>query len=826
MSLRIFYQLGFLLPTALLAVNAPGAAHTGERFVFSGSVKAVSSNGSLERGRISRSVLRTDELQASMHVVVSMELRNAVEFHNRIDGGEKITQSELLSKYLPLQSDYERVVVWLKSEGFVMDETVDSNRMNIFAHHSVADVSRVFQVNFARVLTNEGEFTSAVTSPSVPAEYGTAILGILGLQPHIRYHRDTYVLGRPSHTGCISPTDMRVAYNVPSNLTGAGQAIAVIMQGPGPMASDLTTFWTACNVPQSIGNYTCIPINGGIPSPTGSEFEGSLDVEWASGMAPGAAVRFYDIPELDDIDAVAALTQVNTDRLTVPNLNVVTMSFGSSEAMTTADDNLAFHNIFGILQNEGVTLLASSGDGGSNPDASGATNNYGTGANFPLDVEYPASDPYVTSVGGTDLELNSDGSIEVETAWFLDTDSSNGASGGGISSIYARPSWQVGASLPAGNTRLVPDVAADAFTGTMSSQSMFVIYENSRSGNLPFSSQTTGGAGTSFSSPIWAGICACLNQARQNAGQASLGLLGPKIYPLLGTSAFHDITASGTRGNGAYAAGVGYDYLTGLGSPNVTNLVADLVHGVINPDFTSNGSADILWQNMATGDRGIYLMNGTSVAGWTDLGTISPQWRIAGTGDFNQDGNIDILWQNSVTGDCGIYLMRGTTVTGWVDLGTVPVQWRIVGVADFNGDGYPDILWQNTATGDCGIYLMNGMAVAGWVDIGTYATQWRIAGVADFNGDGNPDILWQNSVTGLCGFYLMNGTTVSSWAPLGTLPVAWQIAAVADYNGDGKPDILWQNTVTGQSGFYIMNGTSVVSWVGLGTSPTAWQIAP
>jgi kumamolisin len=813
-TLRYFYAVLLFVPSLAFAINLQSNTNPDERVLLSGSIKPVSGSGTAGGAHITRSVLRSDELAASMPVVVGLEMRNQIEFHTRIDGGAKISAAEMASRFLPLQSDYDKVATWLNAEGFTIDDPIDPKRLNIFAHHSVSNISRVFKLKFARVATAEGEFTSAVTAPSVPMEYAASILGILGLQPHLRFHTH-YTLAKPGGSSRLSPTDIRTAYNVPSTLTGAGQAIAVIMQGPGPVASDLTTFWSDAKVAQTSSNYTCVTINGGAFSPSGAEFEGALDVEWSSGMAPNASVRFYNIPYLDDLDAAAALTQVAADRLTVPNLNVVTMSFGASEWGTTADDNLDFHEIFGVLANDGVTLFASSGDGGSNPDNTGATNDYGSG--FALDVEYPASDTYVTAVGGTDLQLNSNGSIQNETAWFLDTNTPANATGGGISSIYGRPSWQVGSSLPSGSFRVVPDVAACASNVKGSGQNMFVIYDNN-------GMQLTGGIGTSFSSPIWAGICACLNQARANAGQGPLGQLGPRIYPLLGSSAFQDITNSGTRGNGAYSAGTGYDYLTGIGSPNVANLAADLVYVAL--DFTKTGNPDILWQNSSSGECGIYLMNGISVTGWADLGIVPTQWKIAGTGDFLGDGNTDIIWQNSSTGDCGIYMMSGTTVTGWVDLGNVPANWKIAGTADFAGDGNTDIVWQNSATGVCGIYMMNGTSVVGWVSLGTVPAQWQIAAVGVFNSAGQPNILWHNTATGEYGFYLMNGTAVTGWAELGIISSDWQVGSIGDYNLDGNTDILWRNSSTGECGFYLMNGTTVTGWAELGMIPLDWQVAP
>jgi hypothetical protein len=241
-------------------------------------------------------------------------------------------------------------------------------------------------------------------------------------------------------------------------------------------------------------------------------------------------------------------------------------------------------------------------------------------------------------------------------------------------------------------------------------------------------------------------------------------------------------------------------------------------------DIDHDGKPDIFWTNTSTGQRGAYLMNGTTTEGWANLGTVPVAWRIGAVADFTGNGYNDILWQNTSTGECGFYLMNGTTVAGWAELGTIPTAWRAAGAADFEGNGNNDILWQNTSTGECGFYLMNGTSVTGWAELGTVDPSWRIACVADFNGDGKPDILWQNIVTGQCGIYIMNGTTVTGWADLGTIPLSWQAVAAGYFSGNGNADILWQNTTSGECGFYLMNGTTVTGWAELGTVPTQWQV--
>jgi subtilase family serine protease len=164
---------------------------------------------------------------------------------------------------------------------------------------------------------------------------------------------------------------------------------------------------------------------------------------------------------------------------------------------------------FAILAGAGVSVFVSSGDGGSSPGLKGYGDNTG-----PLQVESPASDPNVTAVGGTSHFLNiSTGAVSSENAWSL---------GGGGSQVFGRPVWQNGAGVPAGTFRLVPDVPAVADLNT--------------GGYLIFSGQLYEVGGTSWSAPTWAGICARINQVRYNAATQPLGLLGPKIYPLLGSS--------------------------------------------------------------------------------------------------------------------------------------------------------------------------------------------------------------------------------------------------------------------------------------------------
>jgi kumamolisin len=176
----------------------------------------------------------------------------------------------------------------------------------------------------------------------------------------------------------------------------------------------------------------------------------------------------------------------------------------------------------------------------------------GHNATGPLQAEYAASDPAVVAVGGTSLMLApADGAVVEEDGWT--------SSGGGDSNIFDRPPWQRGAGVPAGNHRSVPDVSivADPNTGAF----------------LVLQGQPIQEGGTSLSAPVWAGICALTNEARQAAGLPAVAFLNPILYRLLGTAAFRDIRSGS---NGAFTAASGYDRVTGIGVPDVTELIRAL----------------------------------------------------------------------------------------------------------------------------------------------------------------------------------------------------------------------------------------------------------
>jgi VCBS repeat protein len=240
-------------------------------------------------------------------------------------------------------------------------------------------------------------------------------------------------------------------------------------------------------------------------------------------------------------------------------------------------------------------------------------------------------------------------------------------------------------------------------------------------------------------------------------------------------------------------------------------------------DFNFDRKSDLVWQNDSTGQRAVWLMNGTTRTGSAYLNSTSRDWNIVGSADFNHDGSSDIVWQNSVTGQRAIWLMNGLNFRNSVILGSVATSWNIAGAGDFNSDGKPDILWQSTS-GERAVWLMNGTVRTSIVSLRSASSDWEIAASSDFNGDGKPDLVWQNKANGQRALWLMNGTTFAGSVNLGTVALAWKIAGAGDFNGDGKADIIWQNTSTGQNSVWLMNGSARSGSANLPSAATQWSI--
>jgi kumamolisin len=542
--------------------------------------------------------LTADQLAAPFAFNVALAMRDLAGFQARVANGETVPFDEMESEYLPLPGDYNAVRAWLVGQGFSVTRD-DARRLAIFARGTVAQVQASFAVNMQSVTVDGVTYAAASTAPSLPASIAGPVLGINGLQPYLQARKHSRIVPAGAIPNASNPNpytvpQIRTAYNASSltvagtTLTGANQVIAIIID-TFPLNSDLTTFWSYNGISQSLSNIQEVNVPGGTLDATSGEE--SLDVEWSSSIAPGDKVRVYASDNLQFSSIDQCLAQLATDvsgtSPAQPNIHQLSMSLGlgedylgagSSEFTTESQYFVTIAN--GSTAYGGVSVFVSAGDAGSTPDDTG----HGTGG--PLQAEYESTDPSVCGVGGTALAINGSGARTSEVVWD-DTVAGAyygvGATGGGTSIQFSRPTWQTGTGVPSGTKRLAPDVA--------------LVAAGSTPGILILNGDYYYVSGTSWASPTWAAFTALINQGRSvnTTARLALGLLNPRIYPLSGTSNFYDITsgnnAIGANANGNYYANTGYDECTGIGVPNVGVLLATLLGPTVASFNPTSGPA-------------------------------------------------------------------------------------------------------------------------------------------------------------------------------------------------------------------------------------------
>src|SRR5262245_4978296 len=332
-------------------------------------------------------------------------------------------------------------------------------------------------------------------------------------------------------------------FNYNSN-AGSGQTIAIVDAYEDPnIAADLATFDTQFSLPgkteaEVASFFTKVDQAGGSQLPAadaGWAGEIALDVEWAHAIAPAARILLVETNSNSIADLLTGV-----DYAVAAGASVVSLSWGTSEFASEAAYDFHFNR-------PGVTFLVSSGDNGA-------------------PAEWPSASPYVVSVGGTRLFLDSRGNYQTESSW--------SGSGGGPSRYENRPSFQTsylnGGGLKTvtgtalnGGKRLTPDVAYDAYPGTG-----VYVYDSFNGGWFAV-------GGTSAGAPQWAGLVAIANRNRAAAGLGPLnsrGVLGALYNAATYAANFHDAVG----GSNGYLAGTGFDLVTGLGSPRTAAVVAAL----------------------------------------------------------------------------------------------------------------------------------------------------------------------------------------------------------------------------------------------------------
>jgi subtilase family serine protease len=377
------------------------------------------------------------------------------------------------------------------------------------------------------------------------------------------------------HVKCYSPAQIRTAYDMGplfrNGETGKGETIVLVDSFGSPkIRSDLATFDHAFGI-AAPPSFKIVAPAGAVPKWTGSGaqvgwgIETSLDVEWAHAMAPGADIVLAETPVSETEGTVGFPQIVKAETWVIKHMepSVISQSFGATEQ--TFPSHAAIDKLRGayeLAKKDHVTVLAASGDEGATSQQKDGTKLY----LFRV-VGWPSSDPLVTSVGGTHLDLGVSGRRRSPDTVWNDTREAHSpaASNGGLSTVFRRPSWQSGVAGVVKDHRGVPDVALSA-----SELAGAIVYISFR--GLPAGYQIIGG--TSWASPLFAGIVAVADQV---AGR-HLGFINPMLYELEAhnSAGIVDITSGNNTVTFAqdgsmhtvagYRATKGYDLASGLGT--------------------------------------------------------------------------------------------------------------------------------------------------------------------------------------------------------------------------------------------------------------------
>jgi subtilase family serine protease len=566
-----------------------------------------------------------------------------------------LTQAEFGARFGLTDADLNKVTSWLASQGFTV-KAVAPSRNSITFSGKVWQAESAFHTQIHQYQFDREVAFANTTEVRLPSGLATVVSNVRGLSS-FRVKSASIVGPKPDFTShssgshFLSPGDWATIYNVnaiyTAGYTGTGMHVGIAGQTWIPQ-SDIDSFRSAAGLSATKLNMVCISstnCTGTAGESLNDIPEADLDVEWSGGIAKNATVDFIYASGSDASLGVfdAAIYAVTTYQVNGAVIPVLSISYAACETSVGDSYMGAVATYLQQASTQGQTILNSAGDSGAAACDYDATN-----STLGAAVNWPASSPNVTAVGGTtfsgdgsdsgaDAYWSYSSSADIissalqyipETSW---NDTSGGSTfasgGGGVSEYYAMPNWQWAPSNFTGaNMRFVPDVA---FSASADHDGYLVCTSAScASGFRTSDGYLTPYGGTSASSPSFAGMVTLLAQKF-----GSLGNINPKLYALASNpatyaSVFHDITTGTneqpcTTGTGCvngfvgYAATTGYDLVTGLGSINGGALYAALVTGEATSTTVSLAPSSVVIGGTSTVTASV-----TSAAG-TPTGTVA-----------------------------------------------------------------------------------------------------------------------------------------------------------------------------------------------------------
>ncbi len=229
-------------------------------------------------------------------------------------------------------------------------------------------------------------------------------------------------------------------------------------------------------------------------------------------------------------------------------------------------------------------------------------------------------------------------------------------------------------------------------------------------------------------------------------------------------------------------------------------------------DWNGDGKSDLLWLDTASGDHLAGLLDGLvrlGTSAFTPAQPASGNWQVVAAGDFTGDGKADLVWQNLDSGNLSLWAFDGTLRTSGTAFAGPGADWRVAASGDFDADGRRDLLFRNQATGELRVWSMDGATKLGEATIANPPDLgWRLAAAGDLDSDGKPDLLWHHGTSGALVVWWLDGTTavgVAALSPASLDPV-WQVAGTWDVDLDGSNDIVFQHSLSHRQVVWFMHG--------------------
>lgn len=621
--------IGSLIASHLLPFGKTTGAQASSVVQLPGQVPALINTSTL---------LGATDPQTHIQVLLGLQPRNAQALKDYADSLSRVkstsarrylSPAQVATAFAPSLSAQSALIAYMQGQGFNLAQTYKQH-LTIAFTGTVGDAERAFGVQINNYRAPGGRiFYAPSNAPGVPAIYAPMIQSIIGLDdarqfshPPISVKSVTSKAGaRPNSASCLPalpgptysyyvPSQVASAYNLVglynAGYYGQGQTVA-LFELDDYLASDISTY-TGCYGGASVP-ISRVLVGGGTGTPPGLyAAEVELDMELVLSTAPKlAGLRVYEAAN-SVAGYIANWTQIINDA--VP---VVSTSWGSCESNSFAQSVYQEENtLFQVAVIQGQTIYAASGDSGTN-DCKSSSPTTPT-------VDDPASQPLVTGVGGTTLTLGPGNTYGSEIVW----NTSIGAGGGGVSSLWTMPNYQssdshtINATYSSGKPcsaaigsycREVPDVSFNADPAVGYPIYCTVAVPNSNGQPCAQGGTTSPWnifGGTSAGAPMWAAMTALMNSKLLQDGYFNVGEMNVLLYEIdMGYDSttyandFHDVTLGDNDGLGdgkhIYPATTNYDMASGLGSFNAFNLASDVEKIFKTQNLTRVNTANTTW---------------------------------------------------------------------------------------------------------------------------------------------------------------------------------------------------------------------------------------